>query len=274
MVSEAGGEQLRGTGARLRDARERKGLKLLEVAERLHTDGRILEALEADDYAPLGADVYVRGHLRRYAEFLGESPAALPALYGGGALASRPDLTRIPHEPGGTATRRVAPALLGLAAFALVALLWRLVTVPGEKPQPLTGSVPTVPEAGAPAAGPVAGTAATAAPGALERSASSAGAPSAQTQITLRFSGLSWVEVSDTTGRHLLEGLYAQDSTRTLSGAPPLRVTLGNAPAVSLQVNGAPVRLAGLERRDGSARVLIDSDGRASAAPPRLAHGD
>lgn len=86
MASEAGGDA-RGIGARLRGAREKRGLTILQAAEKLHVDARMLEALEAGNFAALGALVYVRGHLRRYAELLGEPPpepaeqyAAAPAL--------------------------------------------------------------------------------------------------------------------------------------------------------------------------------------------------
>ena len=127
--------------------------------------------------------------------------------------------------------------------------------------QPLAGSPPV---AGASAPQATAGAADEIAP------AASAGA----TRLALQFSALSWVEVSDASGRRLLQGLYAAGSTRTLSGAAPLRVILGNAPAVALRVNDQPVRLGGLVRHDGSARLLIDGDGRTTPAPPRLAHGD
>jgi cytoskeleton protein RodZ len=255
MASEVGGEQRCGTGARLRGAREHQGLSVVQAAEKLHVDARTLEALEAEDFAALGADVYVRGHLRRYAELLGESPAELQELYASSTQAARPDLTRIPRsEPGSGAARLVLPALLGLAGLALVVLLWWVLTMPGEKPQPLAAAPPS----GA------AGAAAEAAP------AATTGA----TQLALKFSALSWVEVSDASGRRLLQGLYAPGSARTLDGAAPLRVILGNAPAVALRVNDQPVKLAGLVRHDGSARLLIDGDGHTSAAPPRLAHGD
>jgi cytoskeleton protein RodZ len=264
MASEVGGEQRCGTGARLRGAREHKGLTVMQAAEKLHVDARTLEALEAEDFAALGADVYVRGHLRRYAELIGESPAELQELYASSRQAARPDLTRIPRsEPGSDAARLVLPALLGLAGFALVVLLWWVLTMPGETPQPLAAAPPS--------AAPDAATAATTA-GAADEAAPAATAGA--TQLALQFSALSWAEVSDASGRRLLQGLYAPGSARTLSGAAPLRVILGNAPAVALRVNDQPVKLAGLVRHDGSARLLIDGDGRTTAAPPRLAHGD
>jgi cytoskeletal protein RodZ len=215
--------------------------------------------MEAEDFAALVADVYVRGHLRRYAELIGESPSELQELYARRAPAPRPDLTRIPRRaPGRGVARLVMPGLLGLAGIALLALLWWLLTTPGERAQPLAAAA--LPAAGVAAAQASAGAADGAAPG--------------TTQLALNFSGLSWVEVSDASGRRLLQGLYAAGSTRTLSGAAPLRVILGNAPAVALRVNDQAVRLGGLVRHDGSARLLIDGDGRTTPAPPRLAHGD
>src|SRR3977135_3470887 len=81
MASEVGGEQRCGRGARLRGAREKKGLTVLEAAEKLHVDARTLEALEAEDFAALGADVYVRGHRRR-ARLSRAARAVTPAMAG------------------------------------------------------------------------------------------------------------------------------------------------------------------------------------------------
>src|SRR2546423_13296357 len=101
MASEVGGEQRCGTGARLRAGREKQGLSLAQAAETLCLDPRTLEALEAEDFAALGADVYVRGHPRRDAELIGESPAHLHGLYARSARAAHPDLPPLPpREPG------------------------------------------------------------------------------------------------------------------------------------------------------------------------------
>jgi len=63
MAVEAGG-----IGARLRAGREKLGLTVLQVAERIHTDPKIVEAIEAENYEALGAPVYARGHIGHYAE--------------------------------------------------------------------------------------------------------------------------------------------------------------------------------------------------------------
>jgi cytoskeleton protein RodZ len=263
MASAVSGEQRCGAGARLRAARENRGLLVLQAAERLHFDARIVEALEAEDFAALGADVYVRGYLRRYAELVDESPEELVGLYAHNGQVIRPDLTRIPHRelPNGAARLRV-PALLGFAGFALVGLLWWVLTLQGEKPQPLAGAAAAATEsrATASASGAVADAVPLAPPG-------------PRTQLALKFSALSWAEVSDASGKLLLQGLYAGGASRTLSGTPPLRVTVGNTPVVTLEVNGQPVLTEGLARSDGTSHLLIDAEGHASPAPRRLAHG-
>ena len=135
MTREEGGV---GIGARLRAARERRGLTVLQAAEKLHVDARVLEGLEVGNFEPLGAAVYVRGHLRRYAELIGESPAELLDLYVNATPAVRPDLTRIPRgERAPQSSRLLLPALLGVVALALAGLLWWLLNLPHAKPQAL-----------------------------------------------------------------------------------------------------------------------------------------
>jgi cytoskeleton protein RodZ len=114
-------------GARLRAARERKGLTILQSAEKLHMDARLLEALESGDFTSLGAAVYVRGHLRRYAELVGESSSELQALYAGAAPATSPDLTRIPRAGADPQSAQLLlPALIAVVALALVGVVWWL----------------------------------------------------------------------------------------------------------------------------------------------------
>lgn len=276
-MAEALSSEPRGIGARLRAGRESLELTAAQAAERLHFDARVIEALESESFAVLGADVYARGYLRRYAELLGESPEELLALYvRGGAHVSHPDLTRIPHpEPRARRAWLQLPVLIGFAGFALLAALAWLLTMPGAKPQRLAEAIIAAPEANGATPAPKATVDGVplAPPG--SQAGSSAALPAgSQAQLALRFNALSWAQVSDANGRLLLEGLYARGASRTLSGVWPLRVTVGNTPAVDLEVNGQAVSMEGLARRDGTAHLLIDAQGHASPAPERLAHGD
>jgi hypothetical protein len=58
-------------GRSLREARARRGLDLDEAQRALRIRRRYLEALEAERFDLLPGDVYARGFLREYAEFLG-----------------------------------------------------------------------------------------------------------------------------------------------------------------------------------------------------------
>lgn len=140
MAAEAGDIRA-GIGTRLRGAREKKGLTILQAAEKMHVDARILELLEAEDFAALGAPVYARGHLRHYAELVGESATELRQLYADSTRAApaQPDLTRIARaEPESDPGRLVGPAVIGVVGLALVGIVWWLFTLAGQKVQPTT----------------------------------------------------------------------------------------------------------------------------------------
>ena len=267
-TSEAGGESRCGIGTRLRAAREARGLTILQAAEKLHVDARILEALEAEDFASLGATVYARGHLRRYADLVGEQPAQLQALYPAAPASSGPDLTRMPYRaPDPRSTRLMTLALLVLLLVAIAGVLWWVLTLPAAKPRAVSAtSGLAVPGEGSAAQ---LMTALAAAPG---RAAPAA--PGSQVQLAVRFNGVSWAQVSDASGKRLFEGLAAPDSSRTLNGTPPLRVIIGNAPGVSVRLNGQRVALEGLVHRDGSARFQVDGSGHTAPLPPLVARGD
>lgn len=68
-------------GARLRREREGRGMSQQQAAEALNLDPVILAHLEANDFAALGAPVFVKGHLRRYATLLGMNEDELLLLY-------------------------------------------------------------------------------------------------------------------------------------------------------------------------------------------------
>lgn len=72
-----------------------------------------------------------------------------------------------------------------------------------------------------------------------------AAAPAADAPPPLRFvfSGESWVEVKDASGAILFSGIGIPGSSRTVQGAPPFALVIGNARSVRLEFNGKPVDL-------------------------------
>lgn len=250
MAIEAGAPTDRGTGARLRAAREKKGLTVLQAAEKLHVDARVLEALEAEDFAALGADVYVRGHLRRYAELVGESPSELQELYSGGVQAARPDLTRIPRAaPAAHSSALTLPALLAVVGVAIAGIVWWALHLPGQRAREV------VPAAAAPAtATPAEAPAAAPAGGALPTTSLRRAPPpavSAAAQLQLNFTAASWVDISDASGRRLLHGLIAprHDALAKWCGATARRPGQFPRRGTALQWSAGERRWADAPRR-------------------------
>jgi cytoskeleton protein RodZ len=304
-----------GIGARLRAGRERAGLSLIEAAERLHVDPRAVEALEAERFEEFAAPVYVRGHIRHYAELVGESPLELQELYSANAHAvPAPDLTRVPSARRAEASpSALLPGLVVVAVVALVGSGWWIAGNPGgsqsgspssagfsSAPQPAlaAGAEPNGAVAGssvaprpAAAAHPVATLRPTAAPAVVAHAPAGAAAelgtaavtatgppppvrvlPAAhprRSELQLHFSEDSWAEVYDAQGERLLFDVGAADSTRSVSGAPPLRIVLGNPVGVALELDGRPVSMPDGAARNVSIEFRINRSGH--IAPPRLA---
>ena len=68
-------------GSRLRFARESKGLTISELAAKVRVREVLLKHIEKDEFEKVGADVYVRGHIRVMAQVLEIDPDELMALY-------------------------------------------------------------------------------------------------------------------------------------------------------------------------------------------------
>src|SRR5215510_8728536 len=68
-------------GDLLRQERERLGRTVQEFAEEMHLGVHMIEAMEANRFSVLGAPVFARGHLRKYAMLLGVSVERVQQLY-------------------------------------------------------------------------------------------------------------------------------------------------------------------------------------------------
>lgn len=273
----------RSIGERLRAGRERAGLSVAAAAEKLHLDPKVIESLEADRFAELGASVYVRGHLKRYADFVGEPGAQMVESY----LSSRearpppPDLTRIPHAEHRSDPRRLVTPLVGLscAAVLLLAIWWILAGSKGGAPRAVENSaaVPVAaPSAPAPdaaaatepvAAAPAGGTttvdatsgtpaAATTPPPKREETT-----PAKETRLRLELTNDSWVEVYDARGERLFYDVASAGSVQSVSGRGPLRVVLGNAAGVTVEVDGEARSIPANAADGEGARFVVNRSG-------------
>lgn len=263
------------TGARLRRQRESDGLTEQQVAERLNLDTRVVEALECNDYAALGAPVFARGHLRRYAALLGIAEHEILGTFDSSKdRLSQPTLVpksrteMLPARGRGVSPWVVGGALLFLAAAGIAAYVSAYgLRLPGtfDASAPEAASGPTTPmDAGSAAAGTGSaqqGRDATQSAPAQATGGAAASAPRGQVALVFEFTTDCWVEVYDSAGRVVLYDLGQAGTQRAVAGAAPLSVTVGNARGVALSVGGRRVRVPAPPPGQTVVRFNVGADG-------------
>jgi len=58
-------------GDSLKQARKSKNMEMEDVAQQLYISPSIISNLEEENFDQIGAEVFVKGHLKNYAQFLG-----------------------------------------------------------------------------------------------------------------------------------------------------------------------------------------------------------
>ncbi|MBB6096544.1 cytoskeleton protein RodZ [Povalibacter uvarum] len=270
-------------GEFLRAGREGRGLTVQQVADELHLDVRLVQAIESNNFLLLGAPVYARGHLRKYATVLGLSPEVVISHYE--TLTDVPVTpTVIPASVAVPPPQRVSlrvPMLIVGGIVAVGLLIWVAIALLGRTQSSPVSSVPqsaTAPaaapaeipqqtnpgqSAAAPPAQPLVAEgapAASRAPALVEQPAPRAAVAGEGVRMRLTFSESSWVEIYDAGDRRLMYGIGQPGQTRVVAGTAPLRVTLGLASAVTLDVNDSPVVVPRRANRD-AARFTVAADG-------------
>ena len=76
--------------------------------------------------------------------------------------------------------------------------------------------------------------------------------PERGAKLLLEFSNDCWVEVKDAEGKVLISSLQRANSSESLSGPAPFAITLGNAPAARLTLDGQPIDKAVYVPRRGT----------------------
>jgi cytoskeleton protein RodZ len=258
-------------GGMLRVERERRGYSVQHAAEDMHLDAWVIQAIEANRFEALGAPVYARGHLRKYAALLGLSPATVIERYealGGTPVEPTPIPAAIAVPVRVERRRRASKLPLWIAAaIAVVAgLAWlvfeRLWTPSSDNATTSEVIAPTVSDpVGEPVeqAQQVPGAAAPAqvaqAPAAVATRTASG-----EVRLRLEFTEPSWAEIYDASGKRLMFDMGTQGRVRTVAGMAPLRVNLGMASAVNAQVGDRPIVIPRRAGRDG-AKFSIEADG-------------
>jgi cytoskeleton protein RodZ len=259
-------------GGRLRAERERKGFSAQKAADQLHLDAWVIEALENGDYARIGPAVYGKGHLKRYAGLLGlpadeiigayeTRPAAPTEAAPAPALRMRAAETPDRAPPWATVS---GVAVISVLAAAAALVWWRpwqghraaaivgttssaIVTAPGIGPPKAAGVERGRADDGANGSptigGPAVGAGAPAEVASVGAGAADSALGLGHVRLRLSFSADSWVDVHDASGRRLFAGRGRANSVKTIAGAAPMKVYLGSASGVQLEINNRVVAI-------------------------------
>ncbi|WP_460070165.1 helix-turn-helix domain-containing protein [Streptomyces sp. YKOK-I1] len=233
-------------GRALRQARISAGLTVDDVSTATRVRIAIIRAIESDDFAPCGGDVYARGHIRTLARIVRLDPAPLIERYDathGGRPAPTPaaplfEAERIrPERRGPNWTAAMVAAIVAVVGF---------VGFTAFKGGDEDGSKTSVAEGSTATAG------ATASPTPkTEKSvdetpepSDSAIAAAPQDKVTVQVSatdGRSWISAKDHNGRLLFDGLLKQGDSKTFQDSEKINLVLGDAGAIDLFVNGKKI---------------------------------
>jgi cytoskeletal protein RodZ len=233
-------------GQKLERARTDAGLTVEEVSEQTRVRVPIVNAIEQDDFSRSGGDVYARGHVRSLARVVGLDADALVAQFDedhGGRPEPTPaaplfEAERIRPEP----RRPNWNAVMVAAIVAVLGILGFMFFNGGDG----SGGNPS-------AAGSRTGDDKASKPATSGKSPSATSTPSPsdsaiagapEDKVTIKVSagdGKSWILAKDETGRTLKQTVLQQGDTLTVQADDRIDLTLGNAGAVQLNVNGRTI---------------------------------
>jgi cytoskeleton protein RodZ len=270
-------------GTFLRQAREKRGLTLQQVAIATKISARVLEALERNDPSKLPGGIFSRAFVRSYAKEVGLDPEAAVASF----VAAFPDDSGAGDVPVATTAeeaesyeshRRVATTVVKLlGASAIVVILGLIVYTAWQRTRgpaaPQAGQRPAVaepaPQVAVPAPAPVEATPAVPAggsaaeqtaanvPGGDGRAASAAsmpaapaaspaaaGAAAAPLVVGLSATEACWLSVS-VDGTRLPSRTLGAGERVEFPVNQSITMTVGNAGALDMSLNGKPAKALG-----------------------------
>ena len=273
-------------GERLAEARREQQISVVEIAKELHLDELKVRALERNEFDILGAPVFAKGHLKKYAQLVGVDPDdVLTDYYQLTRSLETTPVISVRTRPRQELTPGPWIAVIVVIIIAVTAYWWFTSRPLTEEPEAqqdalLSGDQESTPEVVVlPEAEETASDEPAAAAEAVEETpepvvadtpepaveaspdpvveASPQTVEEGQLLLLVTYSGDCWTEITDASGRRLLFALGKDGRTVELSGTEPFNVLLGNPGNVSLQVNGEEYALPPTNRPDRPMRLTI-----------------
>ena len=256
-----------GFGQMLRDARERRGVSLRQIANATKISVGVLEALERNDISKLPGGIFGRAFVRSYAIEVGLDPEATIQAFiaqfpHDAAIAGHPTSDQVEDHVAVESEQQTAGTFLWLIAIAVpiaagllyFATLGRRPSVEPPSPSPAAARPAETPAMGeAPPAAVPAPVLPAAAP-------APAAAPPAADHLTIALTAERPCWVSATVdGQKAIERLLQAGEQQTVTVRREMVLTAGDASAIALQFNGADARLLGKSGEVVTARFNLNN---------------
>ena len=279
-------------GELLAEARREQQIAVFEIAKELHLDEHKVRALERNEFDVLGAPVFAKGYLRKYAQLVNvDGDDVLADYYRMNRSAEAPPVVSTRPKPRQELSPGPWIAVIVVIILAVTAYLWFTrpdapsISLPepaaeeteavesppaeesadpavaddtavADEPEP-EADTPIANEAPAePAFNPAPQTEQPSIEPPVEETSSPAIAEG-QVRMLLTYTGDCWTEVTDATGRRLFFNLGRDGRSVELSGAEPLSVLFGSPGNVAVVVNGDDFPLPATARPDRPLRLTI-----------------
>ncbi len=227
-------------GEILLSEREKRGLTVKDVEAATSIRALYISAIENNNFTVIPGEVYLKGFIRNYANYLGLNGQEMVDLYRKQQLPpsetfAEPPMPETDASPaaansGSFGTKWV---ILGAAAVILAAGAWWLTT--GKE------SNPVQPKAGIPAPAqqqaPIQSQAQAPIPSPLPAQQPAKTKPVA---VTAKFTAECWAQIT-VDGKEVFEGMVETGALKTWEAEQTITVKLGNAGAAELVHNGQPV---------------------------------
>ncbi len=223
-------------GSDLLAARNAVGLSLEQVAEKTKLRSSLVVALERDDFSLCGGDVYTRGHIRVLANLYRIDSTYLVGLFDREFGVAETALDDLAQAKSKNLDRRLTISWKSLSGVAVVALLIAVVVSNQLTSGPENIAVPqsNSDEANTNAS--------------PNQSQSLPAVASAGQSVVVRLTvvkSYSWISVTAADGSSLFTGQIEKGEVREFTDPQVLRLVIGNAGAVSINVNGDDRGIAG-----------------------------
>jgi len=224
-------------GSVLCAARKAAGFSIDDVSSHTKIRAGLIRDIEANNFGSSGANAYARGHIRTIGKFLDLDTDSLVELFASNTGDfDRPMIDLLTENNVVTPKRelpKVSYKAMASVAGGVVALLIAVPTVGGMiSPNKTANQNPSVP--------------AQAAPATTTNGATVVATKTSDVSVVVTgTNGKSWVGIQDGSGAQVFSGSIHQGETKSFSDATQLQVTIGNAGAVALNVNGRDIGAPG-----------------------------